>query len=55
MEYALIYSYEHHCYELVENNQSLGKSSVEKLYEFTQHELGTAKKILSNLSQAQAA
>ncbi|MDW3194314.1 MAG: hypothetical protein R8G66_18205 [Cytophagales bacterium] len=55
MKYALIYSYEHHNYELVENNRATGKSSIEKLYEFTQHELSTAKKILSNLSQAQAA
>ncbi len=55
MEYALIYSYESHDYQLVENNKSLASSGFERLYEFTQHELSTAKKILSNLLKAQEA
>ena len=54
MKYALIYSYENHNYHLVPNDREVEESSqVERLYEFAQHELNTAKKILTNLLHAQ--
>lgn len=56
MKYALIYSYENHSYYLIPSNRETEDSrEVERLYEFGQHELGTAKKILSNLVHAQQA
>ena len=56
MKYALIYSYENHSYYLIPSNRETEDSrEVERLYEFGQHELSTAKKILSNLVHAQQA